>query len=178
MLTALIVIIVIVLFFAVFVFYKRNMIGKMFSLHLVDDRSQFQQELEQTADRAIMRLEEQMMQLELLLGEADAKLKLLDQRIQDAEALERQFAEGSAAIKAESGNKAFDVKIAAHPDELAMISPAGHMQQTRLATETSNMDKRKLVAAMADQGYNVTEIAKATGLGKGEIMLLQQLHKR
>jgi hypothetical protein len=30
---------------------------------------------------------------------------------------------------------------------------------------------------MSAQGYNVTDIAKATGLGKGEVLLLLQLNK-
>jgi len=45
-------------------------------------------------------------------------------------------------------------------------------------TELFSHDKKQLIMAMADQGYSVTEIAKATGLGKGEIMLLLQLNKR
>ncbi len=44
--------------------------------------------------------------------------------------------------------------------------------------ELFSHDKKQLIMAMADQGYSVTEIAKATGLGKGEIMLLLQLNKR
>lgn len=45
-------------------------------------------------------------------------------------------------------------------------------------TITVDDDKRRLVLAMAEQGYNITEIAKVTGKGKGEIMLLLQLNKR
>jgi DNA-directed RNA polymerase specialized sigma24 family protein len=46
------------------------------------------------------------------------------------------------------------------------------------AREAVSADRRKQVLAMAEQGYSVTEIAKATGSGKGEIMLLLQLNKK
>ena len=42
----------------------------------------------------------------------------------------------------------------------------------------ANNDKRRIIITMADQGYNVTEIAKTTGMGKGEIMLFLQLNRK
>lgn len=44
--------------------------------------------------------------------------------------------------------------------------------------ELARNDKRNSIIAMADDGYDITEIAQATGISKGEIMLLLQLNKR
>ena len=39
-------------------------------------------------------------------------------------------------------------------------------------------DKKGLVMAMVEQGYEVADISKSTGIGQGEIQLLLQLHKK
>ncbi|HWR39239.1 MAG TPA: hypothetical protein VN611_07040 [Patescibacteria group bacterium] len=49
---------------------------------------------------------------------------------------------------------------------------------TDLLSEEMAGDKKGLVIAMSEQGYDVTEIAKSTGVGQGEIQLLLQLHKK
>ena len=86
MLTGMVVFIVVVLFFVFFVYYKRGMLTQMFALNAAAPADQFRQELEKTADAAIRRLETQIAHLEFLLDEADAKIELLDQKLQ---ALER-----------------------------------------------------------------------------------------
>jgi hypothetical protein len=43
--------------------------------------------------------------------------------------------------------------------------------------EPINTEKYRHIITMSEQGYTVTEIAKVTGMGKGEIMLLLQLNK-
>ena len=158
--------IVLLLFIVLFAIYKRDMITKMFSLNVDASRVQFQQELEQTADAIIKRLEDQNAHLEYLLQEADVKLDLLDQRIQVAEELTKQMISFTPA-STEGTASTIDIQVKPDIDEIATIIPL----------EPPHSDKRSLIIAMADQGYNVTEIAKATSLGKGEIMLLLQLHK-
>ncbi|MGL5514946.1 MAG: hypothetical protein ACRDBM_17165, partial [Sporomusa sp.] len=44
--------------------------------------------------------------------------------------------------------------------------------------EPVNIEKHRLIIAMAEQGCGVTEMAKLTGVGKGEIILLLQLNKK
>lgn len=177
MLTGLIIMVVLILFFIVFAVYKRDMVTKMFSLRVDDQANLFQEQLEQTADRVISRLEEQITHLELLLEEADNKIALLNDRIQAAdESVNRagQF----AVLDLEAGRghalvREKDVSYHEFSDADAAADTTGSPK-----TELFSHDKKQLIMAMVDQGYSVTEIAKATGLGKGEIMLLLQLNKR
>ena len=41
-----------------------------------------------------------------------------------------------------------------------------------------NNDKRRTIISLSEQGYSVTEIAKLTGMGKGEIILFLQLNRK
>lgn len=69
MLSSIIILIVVVVI--LIIFYKRDMLLKMFSLNVTSSTNQFQQQLEQTADIVIKRLEEQIIHLEYLLEEAN-----------------------------------------------------------------------------------------------------------
>lgn len=179
MLTGLIVTIVMLLFFVFFAIYKRDMISKMFTLHTDTSRIEFQHELEHTADKIIKRLEDQIAHLEYLLEEADAKLELLDKKIQVAESAHQLSAKSQPTLQSVERDPAVDILIQAPPSELELIKQPYTTETAKTtAVDPPNNDRRRLIMAMADQGYSVTEIAKATGLGKGEIMLLLQLNKR
>lgn len=176
MLTGLIIVVVIFLSLVVVAVYKRDMVTKMFSLRVDDQANLFQAQLEHTADKVIARLEEQIAHLEVLLEEADNKIALLENKIQAADeavnrATQLPFSQGKSW---ESGPKQEQDK---DPDELPGLELEAN-DTISPKPETINYDKKRLIMAMADQGYSVTEIAKATGLGKGEIMLLLQLNKR
>lgn len=174
MLTGMTIFLVIILFFAFFVFYKRDMIARMFTLNAAAPAGLFQEELERTADAAIRRLETQIAHLELLLDEADAKIDLLDRKLQEAGNLPA----GSEPSPAPNPAPArIDLRL---PAELPPIpnDPEPATAEEPPAKETLQADRRKLILTMAGQGYSVTEIAKATGTGKGEIMLLLQLNKK
>lgn len=179
MLTGFILLIVFILFFIFFAVYKRDMLTKMFSLNASQSAGEFQAELEKTADNVIKRLETHIAHLELLLEEADQKIALLDQKLQTTNPLPTAAPE----ITEPSLFAAATISEQQPAFELA-LSDAGGAQQldNNLATkdhkETISIDKRRLIFTMAQQGYNVTEIAKTTGVGKGEIMLLLQLHKK
>lgn len=176
MLTGMIVFVVIILFFVFFVVYKRGMIVRMFTLNAASPAGEFQQELERTADAAIRRLETQIAHLEYLLDEADARIAELDGKL----AASRQAGEPGAALAAaaqaappeQPPAASIDVRLA---PEAPPVAPAAEEPQGR---EAPGADRRKLILAMAEQGYSVTEIAKTTGAGKGEIMLLLQLNKK
>lgn len=176
MLTGLIIVVVIFLSLVVFAVYKRDMVTKMFSLHVDDQASLFQEQLEHTADKVIARLEEQITHLEVLLEEADNKIALLENKIQAAdEAVNRVIHLPPSQEKSwECGPKQ---EQGQNTDELPCLDLETN-DTIPPKPETINYDKKRLIMAMADQGYSVTEIAKATGLGKGEIMLLLQLNKR
>lgn len=177
MLTGLIIMVVLILFLVVFAVYKRDMVIKMFSLRVDDQANLFQEQLEQTADKVISRLEEQITHLELLLEEADNKIALLDDRIQAAdESVHRagQLTVVDREMSREDG--VYQEKDTGYYELSNADVAADNMVSPKI--ELFSHDKKQLIMAMADQGYSVTEIAKATGLGKGEIMLLLQLNKR
>lgn len=168
----LIIIIVILIFFIFFIFYKRDMLIKMFSLNVDTNASQFQEQLQQTADAVIKRLENQIAHLELLLEEADEKIAHLDAQLKQLE-LNKAIAASPPFFERLTATEFEREAIIQEPQHLSKAAPA-----SPLAGDNLTNDKRKLIIAMADQGYSVTEIAKATGFGKGEIMLLLQLNKR
>lgn len=176
MLTGLIIVVVIFLALVAVAVYKRDMVSKMFSLHVDDQANLFQAQLEQTADKVVARLEEQIAHLEVLLEEADHKIALLEHKIQTAdEVVNRAVQLPLSEIKSwESGPKKEEDQ---DTDELPDLDLAANNTLSP-KPETINNDKKRLIMAMTDQGYSITEIAKATGLGKGEIMLLLQLNKR
>jgi hypothetical protein len=177
-----IVFVVIVLFFVFFAVYKRGMLVRMFTLNAATPAGEFQQELEKTADEAIRRLETQIAHLEYLLDEADAKIAELDSRLQAAGRLPELPPAAATAPPpmpppspvASPAAATVDVRLAAEVPP--PVSPAPPEEAP--VRDAAGADKRKQILAMAEQGYSVTEIAKATGSGKGEIMLLLQLNKK
>jgi hypothetical protein len=172
MLTGLIVFVVIILFFAFFVVYKRDMVMRMFTLNAASPAGEFQQELEKAADAAISRLETQIAHLEFLLDEADARIAEFDRLLRAAP----QGAAPMPAAAAEPGSappaQAVDVRLAPEGPAIAVSADEAAVRDGAAA------DRRKQILTMAEQGYSVTEIAKSTGAGKGEIMLLLQLNKK
>ena len=72
---------VIIIFLVVFIFYKREMVSKVFSLNVESSANKFQEQLEEAADLVIQRLEERINYLEDVLEIADAKILNLDEKI-------------------------------------------------------------------------------------------------
>lgn len=182
MLTNMIVIIISIVFLTFFVFYKRNLLMRIFSINTAEPANKFQQQLEQTADEIISRMESKIAELDYLLELADKKILKLQEQI--------ELSEASTTLLCSPKQSNLPENILSVND-INEISPFGLDQNTsidqtnerldNLTNSKSNQDdddKRKIVLAMAEQGYNITEISKATGKGKGEIMLLLQLHKR
>jgi len=145
--TGVIISILAVLLIIFFLVYKKQMINKMFSLNVSAPANEFTQQLEQTADLIIKRLENEAVQLELLLEEAETKIGMLNRQIEHANKIIAQLSE----LQADS-----------RPIDKELV----------------NIEKHRLIIAMAEQGYSVTEMAKLAGVGKGEIMLLLQLNKK
>lgn len=197
MLNGMIIFIVIILFFAFFIIHKRDMLIKMFSLNASMPAGEFQAQLEKTADAAIKRLETQIAHLELLLEEADAKINQLDEKLKAIHAL--PVTRDSLAVQPQEsvvGNVSIspvtpmtstpitsvDFRLPAEIPEpvIALPEPAptnDHPPQKEMP-EGPTLEKRRLILNMAEEGYSVIEIAKTTGMGKGEIMLVLQLNKK
>ncbi len=158
------------IFIVLLIFYKRDLFMKMFSGSVTSPTSRFQEQLEQTGDLVIKRLEEKIVQLEYLLEEANQKVTLLDHKIQMAnKILDKEHTEKK------------------YLDTTTNVGTVKQVEVTKKAFTDLNIehyrsmprkDKRSLIIEMTDLGYDITEIAKATGISKGEIMLLLQLNKK
>lgn len=171
-------IIIAALFFigmAAFAFYKREMLVRMFSIDVTSSANQFQQQLEQTADIVIKRLEEQIIHLEYLLEEANVKITSLDLKIQAANEI----------LGKESNTNAVTLDAVIEEPKIASSNLIKNIAVNETANlsidndkETARYDKRNIIIEMADLGYDITEIAKATAISQGEITLLLQLNKK
>jgi len=184
MLNSMIIFVVVILFFVFFIIHKRDMLIKMFSLNASMPAGEFQAQLDKTADAAVKRLAH----LELLLEEADAKIGQLDEKLkavdaaavarasQPAEPISRDSLNASRHMPASS----IDFRLPAELPEpaIAVSEPELTMNPHPETMEGPNLDKRRLILNMAEEGYSVIEIAKTTGMGKGEIMLILQLNKK
>lgn len=172
-----------------FVIYKRQMLMKMFSINIASMADEFRIEMETTADQAVKRLEHQMAQLEYMLEEADVKIHALEDCLRK---LEEKYSNQSAMS---------DQKIINQPPQTLdqkAFSPISQKSQPPTPTpeqaysqriqpqplpqfiprlQDVTHDKRQQVIDMHRQGYNVVQIAKATSMGKGEVMLLLELNK-
>lgn len=178
MLSSIIVSLVALICLILFILYKRNILSQVLPDNTATLTSQLKLQLEQTADTVIEQLEERIGHLESLLYEADAKIIELEKRLKAVDTsisinpprekvLDKYIT--SQEINTEQNQQISSIKI----DMNSNID-----QDSVEDTITVDDDKRRLVLAMAEQGYNITEIAKVTGKGKGEIMLLLQLNKR
>jgi len=180
------IVIILFIFLLFFMFYKRDMLIKMLSIDVTSSTDRFQQQLEQTADIIIKRLEEQISHLEYLLEEANEKIINLDEKIQIANKVLKKEQEiplfekknliilDTTIEKQETviSNVITDRNTIVNEIETTSLS-SDHDKETYIM----HTDKRSAIIEMADLGYDVTEIAKTTGISKGEIILLLQLNK-
>lgn len=181
--------IVAMIIIALVFFYKREMIYRVTLKDISGSTKEFQNELEHTADHVIKRMELHIAQLEYLISEADEKIARLDKQL---EAAERRINSANTAatfsassLSENSENDAYDQpedSLLTEDSEAAAQGPvreaAGGNEQPPAAEGQAGESNKQAVLAMAEQGYDVTEIAKATGMGRGAIMLLIQLHKK
>ena len=119
----------------------------------------------------IKRLEEQITHLEYLLEEANEKITSLDNKIQVANKI----------LNTENNNIKESLNTLISSAETTNISIVANEIATMSIDNYKDMgrnDKRSSIIEMADLGYDITEIAKTTGISKGEIMLLLQLNKK
>ena len=172
-----------------FVIYKRQMLIKMFSINIATMADEFRSEMGSTADLAVKKLEHQMAQLEYLLEEADAKILTLETRLRNADEKLKQL-DGTVRSAANASPPFSSVAVTGYQHSIQSDTPIADVQRSpvsqssqplRQASSSEWQDiaqsKRQQVVAMHQQGYTVVEIAKSTGMGKGEVMLLLELHK-
>lgn len=188
MLTTMILTIVLILFAGFFIVYKRKLLLRVLSVDMTAPANELQQQLEQTGDTIIAQLESKIAHLEYLLEAADEKIAELEKQLINAQEIAQTHPVKaslppmpipSQIVKAYTGQE-----YGAQSEETSSVSKLeddgkNQVNETRSSVKQNvSDDKRRLILAMADQGYNVTEISKATGIGKGAIMLLLQLNKK
>lgn len=182
MLTGMSVFIVILCFLIFLAVYKRDQISKLLSLNASAPAGEFQEQLEKTADTVIKRLETHIAHLELLLDEADTKIQMLDEKLRALENTPVPNELPSVASVQPPVNKmpaAIDFRLPPEIPPVQASSPTvAQPVENREPRESMGSDKRRLILTMSAQGYSTTEIAKTTGLGRGEIMLVLQLNKK
>jgi len=164
-------IIVVLILLIVFVYYKRDILKQMVSTDMMLPTNSFQEQLEQTADTVIKRLEEQINQLQYLLEEANEKITALDIKIQVANDILNKENNNVNKYLTQPINSDTITNTALGKNQISPMNIESYKDMGR-------KDKRSSIIDMADLGYDITEIAKATGISKGEIMLLLQLNKR
>ncbi|WP_425060885.1 hypothetical protein SCACP_16420 [Sporomusa carbonis] len=186
MLSGVIVSVLVILLLAFFLIYKKEMIIKMFALNVSTPANEFAQQLEQTADSVIKRLEDEAAHLELLLDEAEAKIAMLGQQLECANRIIEQLTglenKQDTVEQSRETIKAVDTRnlpaIVTETDKTKSLNIIEKKLPGAVAKKPIIGEKHRLIIAMAEQGYTVTEIAKATGMGRGEIMLLLQLNNK
>jgi hypothetical protein len=185
------IIVILLLFFVFYGIYKRERLQRLFSLNISTSTNEFQVQLEQTAEAVIKRLETQIAHLEYMLAEADTKIVALDKQIQDANTIMNQYSSMVTAelphlplvhtepeIAVNSLNTNGNLMVPALQEEQLEFFNQDLPTKEVVTKEVLNNDKHRVILDMAEQGNNITEIARATGIGKGEIMLLLQLNKK
>ena len=181
-----------------FFYFKQDMVKTLFNNQLSYPTSELQDQLALTADQVIKNLESHITHLEDLLDEADERIDLLDHKIKQA----KQILPGSLDIN----NLTESQLNSPHIQKITLDAQVGQLygvmqyqQQStnRLAVAAIDTDsdnagqaaaqdsfspsfsqQRSVIIAMFKQGYTPTDIAKATGFGKGEILLFLQLHNK
>jgi hypothetical protein len=163
-------------FFLFFIYGRRYMQSRKFTMQASVPTGELQVQLEKTADIAIKQLEEYIGQLEFLLEEADVKIALLDQKL--------QLIQDDSSVPVNHPipmPRRVDVELGPEVPPLKLVSVknySGSDQVVNDQREPINNERRKLIVSMSEQGYSVTEISKNTGVGKGEILLLLHLNRK
>lgn len=177
MLTSMIFSLLAVVFLVLFMLYKRRFFAGMLP-GAQPQLTELQQQLEQTADEVVARLENKIAHLEYLLESAEekiARLEKLTQASADGKISQAEEPHHGPVVPPKFEPVVLPPEL---PDILQKNIQDKDTPDNEQSPESTGDDKQGLVLAMTEQGYSVTEIAKATGKGKGEIMLILQLHKK
>lgn len=168
---------IVIVIMMIVIFRRQSMQSKLKERKNLDDSaSQLQLQLEEVADAVIGRMENRIDHLEMLIAEADDKIVRLDDQMKCVAALKEQ-----EALRVE---KVVDTQLPALekiPQELTEAPIAQAMPLPRLS------EKKKIAVPLSkanqavidllDGGYSLNEIAKKTGMGKGAILLIQEMYQ-
>lgn len=181
---------VIVLVMVIVIIRRQYLKHKSRTETLSGSANQLQLQMEKTADEIIQRMENQASHLEFLAQEADEKIFQLDAKIKRIEALMTELnAENDKNVKSNESKlfqhpekscleKKCEDKNSDHvffQDEKRIVAEKEPVSKKKLDVRSSKMNK--MVFDLMDRGYTIDEIAKQTGIGKGAILLIQEMYK-
>lgn len=141
----------------IFLFFKHAKITKKIDA-VADSTDYFQLQLEESAEQIISKLRNHVEHLEYLIQEADEKIFALDQRLKRFDTLNR--------IQ-------MDVEKNVITEEAIENSSA---LEEKVEMNISEINQQ--VYDLISQGIDTNEIAKRTGIGKGAVLLISQMHKK
>ena len=148
---------------------------------------QLREQLEATGDQIIRRVEAEVDALETLLAKADAKILLLDEKLLKLEQL--QVNPNLETVRSKSsGNTFADIfdqalERKALPPDVVVQQPETEEIKTsadiseKIAVEKIIPPRTQEVFLLMEQGFSADDISKKTGLGKGAIDLIAEMHK-
>ena len=172
------------------VLIRRQTHSKRSEEDVFDGSEQLREQLEVTGDQIIRRVEAEVDALETLLAKADAKILLLDEKLLKLEQMQADAMPVAARPKALGNTFAalFDQALerdafAANPMEdsveIAEIKTVavGADVPEKIVEEKIIPPRTREVFLLIEQGFSADEISKKTGLGKGAIDLIAEMHK-
>ena len=129
---------------------------------VADSTDYFQMQLEESADQIIARMQNHVDHLEYLISEADEKIFALDQRLKKIDRL----------------NHEVDVPSKSSDEQERLVADDGESNTDNAMINMDVSTLNKQVYSLLDQGMNLNEIAKKTGIGKGAVLLISQMYKK
>ena len=129
---------------------------------VADSTDYFQMQLEESADQIIARMQNHVDHLEYLISEADEKIFALDQRLKKIDRL----------------NHEVHVPSKSSDEQERLVSDDGESNTDNAMINMDVSTLNKQVYSLLDQGMNLNEIAKKTGIGKGAVLLISQMYKK
>ena len=162
--------------------------------------AEMQEQIEITASAAVERLDEKIAEIEVLLAELDRRSRLVAQQIELEQQLYGQIQKQQLQLQKLVQQEVADLhqKQIAIQQNMEVYQNLSASFNTNVKADTipqqpsvletpiihqSNrtgkvLNKRAWVMELADQGIEIPDIAKQTGMGKGEVSLILKLKKK
>lgn len=171
----------IVVLVMVFVIVRRQMLkGKLSQEDFDDSADRLQLRLEDAADHIIERMKDHIDQLELLLGEADEKIALLDSRIEQLKILSEKdnvrSVENPDSASNEENRRVPKVACIKKFPLVESDKSIGNGIRGKKKIELKPSKMNQAVLEMLKNGYTIEEISKKMGIGRGAILLIQEMY--
>lgn len=183
MLTAFVIMGLIIVFFVMLFLTKKNDIARFFFKSFEESSFQLQNQFEEITDQILQRLEYKIEQLEAALQEADDKIKKLEaftgderKEVSNNASIQENIQAGKTQINFVSMGQGISQYQKNNAKNLTKKLEAPIIESSSFLSDKTD-NKREMVQTMINQGYSETEIARATGLGLGEVQLVLQLNK-